>query len=134
MWMLVPASDLHDLEDRTATGVKVRYLYCADCGRYSGGGVCRVCERGRGEFRPPVPPTVAARVKLEPFVAILCTRGQGCTVVSLPLATDAADAAEKRQEALEPVAAPARSLISATGAALGTPGPDGNTTKQEILL
>ena len=80
----MPASDLYDPEDRDATGVKVRYLYCPECGHYSGGGVCRMCEEGHVEFTPPVPPTVAARVKLEPFVAILCTRGGGSTVVSLP--------------------------------------------------
>ena len=51
----MPASDLHDLECRDATGVKVKYLYCPDCGRFSGGGVCRVCERGLGEFVPPAP-------------------------------------------------------------------------------
>lgn len=45
--------DLKDPEDRDATGVKVRYLYCPDCGRYSGGGVCRSCERGLGEFAAP---------------------------------------------------------------------------------
>ena len=55
--MTMPASDLHDPEDRDATGVKVRYLYCPDCGRFSGGGVCRVCDRGLGEFMPPAPET-----------------------------------------------------------------------------
>ena len=57
----MPASDLHDPEDRDATGVKVKYLYCPDCGHYSGGGVCRVCERAYGDFRPPAPPAEAAR-------------------------------------------------------------------------
>ena len=51
-------SELKDPEDREATGTKVRFLYCPDCGWYSGGGVCRVCERGFGEFRPPVPKSV----------------------------------------------------------------------------
>ena len=51
----MPASDLHDPEDRTSTGVKVKYLYCPDCGHYSGGGLCRVCQRGLGEFVPPKP-------------------------------------------------------------------------------
>ena len=55
--MTMPASDLHDPEDRDATGVKVRYLYCPDCGHFSGGGVCRVCQRGLGEFVPPAPET-----------------------------------------------------------------------------
>ena len=48
-------ADQHDPEDRTATGTKVKYLYCPDCGRYSGGGLCRVCQRGLGEFVPPKP-------------------------------------------------------------------------------
>lgn len=77
----MPASDLHDPEDRDATGTKVKYLYCPDCGEYSGGGVCRRCETGLGEF-----------------------------------------------------AAPARSMISATDAAIGARGPDGDTTQQEALL
>ena len=55
--MTMPASDLHDPEDRDATGVKVRNLYCPDCGQFSGGGVCRVCVRGLGEFVPPAPET-----------------------------------------------------------------------------
>ena len=55
----MPASDLHDPEDRDATGVKVRYLYCPECGHFSGGGVCRVCKRGLGEFVPPVPEAVS---------------------------------------------------------------------------
>ena len=79
----MPADDLHDPETRTATGTKVRYLYCPDCGRYSGGGVCRPCERGLGEFTPPVPPAVAARVEPAPFVAIVCSRGHGCRVVAI---------------------------------------------------
>ena len=91
----MPASDLKDREDRDATGAKVRYLYCPDCGRYSGGGVCRVCETGLGHFTPSSPET------REPFVAILCHRdGQGCEVVSLPKAASTAEAREKRQEAL----------------------------------
>ena len=53
----MPASDLHDPEDRDAIGQKVRCLYCPDCGHFSGGGVCRVCERGLGEFVPPAPET-----------------------------------------------------------------------------
>ena len=57
--MTMPASDLHNPEDRDATGVKVKYLYCPDCGHFSGGGVCRVCERGLGEFVPPAPETAS---------------------------------------------------------------------------
>ena len=49
------ASELHDPEDRTATGIKVRFLYCPECQQYSGNGLCRVCQRGNGEFHPPVP-------------------------------------------------------------------------------
>ena len=52
---MMPASDLHDPERRDATGVKVKYLYCPDCGGFSAGGVCRVCERGLGDFVPPAP-------------------------------------------------------------------------------
>ena len=44
----MPVSDLHDPECRDSTGVKVKYLYCPECGHFSGGGVCRVCERGLG--------------------------------------------------------------------------------------
>ena len=55
--MTMPVSDLHDPEFRDATGTKVRYLYCPDCGYFSGGGVCRVCERGVTEFVPPTPET-----------------------------------------------------------------------------
>ena len=55
--MTMPVSDLRDPEYRDATGTKVRYLYCPDCGYFSGGGVCRVCERGVGEFVPPAPET-----------------------------------------------------------------------------
>ena len=55
--MTMPASDLHDPEYRDATGVKVKYLYCPECGHFSGGGVCRVCKRGLGEFVPPAPET-----------------------------------------------------------------------------
>ena len=53
----MPASELRDPEDRTATGTKVKYLYCPECGEYSGtGGVCRVCDRNAGPvFTPPVP-------------------------------------------------------------------------------
>ena len=53
----MPASDLRDPEDRDATGVKVKYLYCPDCGQFSGGGVCRMCGRGLGEFVPSAPET-----------------------------------------------------------------------------
>ena len=35
--MTMPVSDLHDPEFRDATGTKVRYLYCPDCGYFSGG-------------------------------------------------------------------------------------------------
>ena len=55
--MTMPVSDLHDPECRDSTGVKVKYLYCPECGHFSGGGVCRVCERGLGEFVPPAPET-----------------------------------------------------------------------------
>ena len=89
----MPASDLKDPEDRDATGAKVRYLYCPDCDHYSGGGLCRRCELGLGDFVPP-------SGEPEPFVAIVCSRGQGCEVVSLPKAASAAEAREKRQEAL----------------------------------
>ena len=68
------------------------YLYCPDCGHYSGGGRCRVCLQGYGEFNPPEP--------ARPFVAIVCSRGAGCEVVELPRATNAAEAVAKRQEAL----------------------------------
>lgn len=52
----MPASDLHDPEATTATGRKIVELFCPDCDEYSGGGVCRVCERGAGPvFDPPVP-------------------------------------------------------------------------------
>ena len=37
--MTMPVSDLRDPEYRDATGTKVRYLYCPDCGYFSGGGV-----------------------------------------------------------------------------------------------
>ena len=50
----MPASDLHDPEDRTAVGTKIKYLYCPECGHYSGGGVCRVCARGHGAY-PQLP-------------------------------------------------------------------------------
>lgn len=54
---IMAASRLKDPDDRTSTGAKVRHLYCTDCGRYAGrAGVCRVCERGFGEFVPPEPP------------------------------------------------------------------------------
>ena len=53
--MTMPVSDLHDPEFRGGKGgTKVRYLYCPDCGYFSGGGVCRVCERGVTEFVPPL--------------------------------------------------------------------------------
>ena len=91
----MPASALKDPEDRTWTGTKVKYLYCPDCGQYSGGGVCRQCERGLGEFVPPEPETVPG-----PFVAVVCSREEGCSVITMPRATNAAEAAEKRQEAL----------------------------------
>ena len=51
----MPASDLFDPEDRTATGTKVKYLYCPDYGGYSGGRICRQCQRGYGVFVPPFP-------------------------------------------------------------------------------
>ena len=82
--MIMPPSELKDPEDREATGTKVRFLYCPDCSWYSGGGVCRVCERGYGEFTPPVPPAVRARkspAEQQPFVAIVCSRGRGSEVV-----------------------------------------------------
>ena len=41
--------------DRTATGRPVAELYCRQCGFYSGGGLCRVCQRGNGDYRPPMP-------------------------------------------------------------------------------
>ena len=49
----MPASDLFDPEDRTSAGRKVRYLYCPDCAHYSGGRVCRQCQRGFGQFTAP---------------------------------------------------------------------------------
>ena len=49
----MPASDLIDPEDRTSAGRMVRYLYCPDCGHYSGGRVCRQCQRGFGHFVAP---------------------------------------------------------------------------------
>lgn len=52
----MPASDLKNPEDRTATDVLVRSLYCPECGEYSGGGVCRVCVKGAGPvFVSPEP-------------------------------------------------------------------------------
>ena len=89
----MPISDLKDRNDRDFTGTMLKFLYCPDCGHYSGGGVCRLCETGLGPFTPP-------STDSEPFVAILCSRGQGCEVVSLPAAHSAAEAGEKRQEAL----------------------------------
>ena len=74
----MPATDLHNPEDRTSAGTMVRFLYCPDCGHYSGGGICRVCERGYGDFTPPAP-----AADPQPFVAIVCSRGQGCEVVTL---------------------------------------------------
>ena len=75
----MPASDLHDPEDRTATGTRVIYLFCADCDEYSGGGVCRRCEIGLGDFVPPSA-TLA--------VAILCHRvSWGREAVKLPQET-----------------------------------------------
>ena len=88
----MPATDLHDPEDRDATGVKVKYLYCPDCGHYSGGGICRVCERGFGDFTPPEPAAAG--------VAILCSREGGCEVVSLPLAFSASETREARRQLL----------------------------------
>ena len=73
----MPASDLHDPNDRDATGALVATLYCPGCDEYSGGGLCRVCRRGTGEFAPPAPPA-------PPFVAILCRRRGGCEVVAIP--------------------------------------------------
>ena len=46
----MPASDLHDPECRDGTCVKVKYLYCPDCGHYSGGDLCPVCEPGQGRW------------------------------------------------------------------------------------
>ena len=94
------------MADHTAAGKAIADCYCPECGYYSGGGLCRVCQRGCGEFTAPTPD--------DPYVAgfaILCTMmGQGCDVV---------------------VATPARADLSATAAA-GTPGPD--VTTQESLL
>ena len=49
----MPASELKDPDDRSAIGTMVKYLYCPDCGHYSGGGHCRRCELGLGDFVPP---------------------------------------------------------------------------------
>ena len=49
----MPASDLVDPEDRTSARPFVKYLYCPDCGHYSGGRVCRQCRRGLGVFVAP---------------------------------------------------------------------------------
>lgn len=83
----MPASDLHDPDYRDATGTMVKYLYCPECDNFSGGGVCRVCERGCGPtFNPPVPDhhRTPAPERGETITAILCSRGQGCEVVELP--------------------------------------------------
>ena len=77
---------------RTAAGRLVKDLYCPGCDQYSGGGICRVCQRGQGEFTPPVP--------AETFVAVVSLPGRGCEVVSPPRATSADDAKANRQEAL----------------------------------
>ena len=34
--MTMPVSDLRDPEYRDATGTQVKYLYCPDCGYFSG--------------------------------------------------------------------------------------------------
>ena len=52
----MPASDLKNPDDRTADGTMVKYLYCPECSNYSGGGLCRVCDRANGpKPRLPVP-------------------------------------------------------------------------------
>lgn len=71
----MPASDLHDPEDRTAAGTKIKYLYCPECGHYSGGGVCRVCERANGTESP-----TAGRKRTQVdrgYVPRQCIEGEG---------------------------------------------------------
>ena len=52
--MSVPAADLHDPDDRTATGIPVASLYCPSCGHYSGDGKpCRVCRRDKAAQQQP---------------------------------------------------------------------------------
>ncbi len=45
----MPATELHDANDRTAAGTPVANLYCHGCGHYSGGGLCRVCQREKAK-------------------------------------------------------------------------------------
>ena len=79
-------------ERRTAAGQLLKDLYCPGCDQYSGGGICRVCQRGQGEFTPPLP--------AQTFVAVVCSRGRGCEVGSLPSVANADDAKASQQEAL----------------------------------
>ena len=65
------AADLRDHDDRTAAGRAVADLYCPRCDEYSGGGLCRRCERIRD---------MAATSGVAESVIFLCSRnaGQGC--------------------------------------------------------
>lgn len=65
--------DLKDPEDRTRTGTKIKYLFCPECGHYSGGGVCRQC--GRWD----------TATEVETFTALVCGPG-GSQVVAVPSA------------------------------------------------
>ena len=76
----------------TATGKPIADCFCPSCDEYSGGGLCRLCQREQAIGSPPA--------DAKPFVAVVCSRGGGCEVVSLPRARDAQEAAAKRQEAL----------------------------------
>ena len=102
----MPASDLHDPHDRDDTGALVATLYCPDCGHYSGGGLCRVCQREIDEGLPR-----SAR----PFVAIVCARGRGCQVVTTPSA-QSVTTFERRSIAM-PIPLP----INSNALALATP-------------
>ena len=86
----VPATDLVDAHDRTAADLLVVTLYCPGCDGYSGGGLCRRCESGQADFAAPT----------GTFAAIVCSRGQGCEVVTLPAAASAEEAESMRQETL----------------------------------